>query len=266
MREDEALKKAAGLTFPQLDKKLKGYARKGRFYYSKFTLESPIDIQAFDVKKLAPQEATYLLGDYFLQAGFDSERAEAFFEESIVHDPKHARAIAGLANIKMSTDIESAASLIRSAKAFAPDDPFVATISGHIQSSKLRAAEDEAQKRRLWNKAVREYNKAITADERNLEAIWAADEMYADKERWDKATSLFTHVFSLAPSNYTARTSMIRASFATNKPDQAEYIANIIRNNNHFSEEGLKKFENWYQKTKTAYLDFSEQGEVKGGR
>lgn len=252
--EAEALQQSMGITFKELNALLKSYSRKRRFKYTEITLKDPLTDEQLAVSKLGRADAAFHIGEYFLQAGFDTERAERYFDESLKHNPLHAGSLAGKANVAMygcaQSGCKEAKSIVDSAKMVAPDDPFVATISGHINAKMMSFEATPEKKKMLRNSAVRDYNKAINSGGTNLEAISGAANLYAREGRWDKAYELYELVHYNAPSNHSARISMIRAHIARGEGEAAETIANRIRTNNHFSQDGLARFEKWYARAK----------------
>lgn len=250
--ETDALKQSMDMTFKQLNKKLRLYARKRIFEYSEITLVDPFVESLLEVQKLERHDTAYQLAEFFLRSADDSVRAEKFFDESLKHDAEHVGSIAGKANIAMfrcdDDDCKEAKALIDAAKRLNSEDSFVRTISGHINIAMMYRETSPDVKSELRRYAVRDYNQAINNGGLNLEAIAAAASLYEKEGRWNKAKELREVVYYNARSNHSARISMIRAYLNNDELEPAKVIANTIRHNHHFSDEGIARFETWYQK------------------
>ncbi len=257
--EEEALRQAMGMSFSDLDRALKDYARKGRYYYSKIVLKDPLKQSDIKIRELSSAEVSFKLGEYFLHGGGDSSRAKTYFDQALGHQSNHVGALAGLASLALLVCKEKicneAQSLINQALELKPAHVFATTISGHLNARKMRMSNSELEQKEYWNKAVRDYNVAISSDEINIEAITSAGNLYASKGRWSRALDLFETAYSYAPSNYSMRAYMIQAYLANGEISEAEKMANKVRNNNHFSDQDIADFEKWYLTVKELHSD-----------
>jgi len=145
---EEAVQSAFNFGIKELNAKLKNYKR-GPFYYSQITLKSPIDIGQIKVRRLAPQEVAYEIGEFVLQGRGHFGDARPFFETALSITPDYADALAGLANTYLGSDQAKMMTYVEKAKAIDKANPWVATISGHLHSWQMRTGESERGKKRI---------------------------------------------------------------------------------------------------------------------
>ena len=244
MNVESAVEAAFEMTIDELNLKLKRYLR-GPIYYTRITLKSPLKTEDITVRRLPPHEALYEVGEFLLQAGRSFKRSRPFFEKALELNPDYPDALAGLANTYLGQDTDRMEEYLSKARELQSNNPWVATIDGHMHLSLMRKAKDNAVKDKLWNKAAKSYNLAINSGEINVEAITSAASMYADRNRWDKYYELSSIAYAIAPSNYNVRTQLIHAAVQNDKLDIAENVAKQVRLNHHMSTANIERFETW---------------------
>ena len=243
----DAIEQTTNNNFDDFENELRAYARKQKHSFQEIHLENPLDVNELSVVKLSKAEANYQIGEFILQARNNMDVARSFFEKAVEIDNQHVNAITGLANTYLGSDIEKMTRLIDQAKGIEPNNPWLATVSGHLNSWKMNIAEDEATRKEFWNKAARDYNVAINSSSLNVEAISAAASLYWNAKRYEKFLELTELTYLIAPSNYNIRTKLIAAYVTNNQLEKAEEIATLVRRNHHMSSEQLEKFEEWYK-------------------
>lgn len=248
VKPNDAIEQSTGLSFSDFEKELKKYSRKRKFNYSKITLTSPLAVTDIPIRKLKQDEALYHIGEFALQVWGDFKLSKPFFEKAIEINPRNANALAGLANTYLGHDDVKMTELISKAKSIEPNNAWVATISGHLNSRRMKASTDDKQKIKYWNQAVRDYNIAINSGKINVEAITAAANLYFKKDRYKSALGLLETAYTLAPNNNSIRRRLIALYLASDEKDQAQNIANKVRRNHHLSDKGIDNFEKWYAK------------------
>lgn len=249
----EATERALGMSLKQLDRALKKYKGGRKMYFSRITLASPLSTDDIRIEKLRPAEQLYELGEFILQTMAEMELARPLFEHALKLEPNYANALAGLANTYFGSDEPLARELIGKAKAADKENPWVATISGHLNFRMYTQAGAEEQPA-LRTATVRDYNKAINLGGPNLEALLSAANLYLYEQRHDKALELLSHAWQYAANNHNLRLSLIQAYLGTGKLEQAEAISQLVRQNYHWSEETMQSFEEWYAKAVAAVL------------
>jgi len=214
-------------------------------------MKSPFKDSDIEVRELDKAEIVYQMGEFALQTNLGYSASRPFFEKALEHKPDYADALTGMANTYLGVDIEKMAELIARSKEIDPSNPWTATISGHLNGWKLRQQDDKESRKKYWNLAVRDYNRAIQANEANLEAILAAASLYARNNRNEKSLELTEHAYMIAPSNFEIRTRLIYGYLKSRQTEKAESIANSIRRNHHMSDANIKRFEDWYAKSRS---------------
>jgi tetratricopeptide (TPR) repeat protein len=87
--------------------------------------------------------------------------AARLFEQSLEHDPEHARSLAGLAGVRLRAgDLERASDLLERAEALAPDAEWVHTLRGNLSLARARASEN-AQRAAQLEAARAAYRRAV---------------------------------------------------------------------------------------------------------
>lgn len=242
----DAIEQSTNLSFSDFEKELKKHSRQRRHYFSHINLSSPLDVNDIQIKKLSPDEALYQLGEFALQARGDFTLSKPFFEKAIDINPQNADAFAGLANTYLGRDDAKVSELIDKAKSIEPENPWVATISGHLNGNKMKKAKNTEEKEKFWNQAARDYNTAINSGKINVEAITSAALLYSYNREYKKSLELFEIAYDLAPNNHSIRLNLIVQYLANKKKDLADIIATKVRLNHHLSDQRIDEFEKWY--------------------
>lgn len=248
----EAIEQSTNMNFADFEKALRQHAKQRKYSYSKITMQSPFKDSDIEVRRLNKAEITYQIGEFALQTGLGYTASRPFFEKAIELKPDYADALTGMANTYLNIDMQKMTELIARSKEIDSNNPWTATISGHLNGWKLREQDDEESRKKYWNLAVRDYNQAINSEEVNLEAIVAAAGLYARNNRNEKYLELTEYAYVIAPSNFQIRTRLIYGYLQNRQIEKAESIANSIRRNHHMSEASIKSFEDWYAKSKSA--------------
>jgi len=247
---DQAFAQSFNMSYQELDKVLRRYARSKYFSYAKIPLKQSLSTANFTSKKLQPEEILFELGEFMLNSMNAQEEARVFFERVLEINPEYANAIAGIANIEMFDDLAKAKKLAEQAKSLDATSSWVSTVSGHVYSRFSRAAEDETDRIKYWNKAVRNFNHAINSDGINVEAISSAADLYFSAGRFDKARNLLEIAYEFAPTNYSLRRQLISVYSALGETQLMDKIVTQVETNHHMSDAALAAFENWISKIK----------------
>ncbi len=255
----EAIEQSTGMSLSDFEKTLRKHAKQRRHSYSQITLKSPFQDSDIQVRRLSDAEAVYEIGVFALQTSLGYSTSRPFFEKALKLKPDYANALTGLANTYLSSDSGKMTELINRSKEIEPKNPWTATISGHLNGWKMDEHDDEKSQKKYWNLAVKDYNLAIKIDDANLEAILAAADLYAKKNRNEKYLELIEYAYIVAPSNYQIRTRLIYGYLQSKQVEKADSIANLIRRNHHMSESNIKRFEDWYAKSKSDACDNDEE-------
>ncbi len=256
MAEQQALQYAVGLSFSELDTELRRYLKKG-IYKKRAKSIRPI-VAAVNVsvtaKQLRTNEVMSALGLFFLQSEAKPELAKPLFERALRLNLNNAHALAGLANIALfarnKSSLLRAQGLINQALKLAPQAPFVNTVSGHVFRQKIQFANTRLEQEAFLVEAASRYNIAMHAAPEQTEAAWSAACLYAANQHWGKALSLYQRVYDRVPNNYAAQRSVVEALLMLHHSDAAEAMANKVRNNHHMMDDGVARFEQWYEKSK----------------
>lgn len=245
------------MSFKEMNTALRKHARKRRHSFKGMTLDSS-KTPKIEASQLNPQDALFELGEYLLNGSHTKgyEAAKALFDRAIELDPKHANTLAGLANLYMFDDLDKASQYIERALQNEPDNPWVLTISGHINQNKMKAAQGKQESDKYWNLAARDYNRAINSGEINVEAIAAASRLYLSKGNLDKAIELLEAALSFAPGVNSLQYDLIQLYLSNGNDASAEKLIASFRQANHLSASGLEEFETWLKKVR------SEQNKV----
>lgn len=247
---DEAFMKSFEMDFKELDTLLKVYKRSKRYSYWEMSLKNHWKIEDYKVQTLATDDVLYELGELLLNGRNAHDEARMLFERVVELNPQHASALAGLANIHMFKELDKAHTLITKAKEADVDNPWVSTISGHINAIYALKAKTKEGYQQYKNLAVKDYNHAINSSGLNLEAIVAAANMYSNEGRWVKAKELIEIAYGYAPSNYRLREKLIYVSLALGDIEGADQIIQLVKLNNHMSELAMENFNTWVEKTR----------------
>ncbi len=243
---DEAIPSAFNVTLEELEEALKEYARKWTFRYSKFDFDISVEKGDFTAERLTRDAAAFEIGYFLTRHPGGYKKASSYFEHALSINPDSADALAGLASILSYNDFEKAKSYIEKAKSIDPDSPWVATISGHINSTLYRSETQESQKVLRWNAAIRDYNIAIRDEDHGLVALASVANLYASKKQWEIYDRIVGAAMQLAPSNSTVRRQAIIANVMNGRKDSADFIAELVMSSTHATDESLKYFERWY--------------------
>ena len=242
-----AVEQAFGMSIETLTKELRAYGVNGKLKYSKIFLNSPAVIVDLAVEKMSVDQAAFELGEFLLHGQSSTELARNLFELSLAKNESNVGSLAGLAKISLLEDFDRADELIEMAKKISPTNPWVAIVSGQINSRKRGAAVDGSEKQEYWNRAINDYNLAIKGEDTILQALDSVAGMYASKKNWTKYDQVVGAALELAPSNQSVRYMAIIANIKNGRRDSAEFIANLIRVNSHLSSKSLSSFESWYE-------------------
>ncbi len=251
---EDAVNQALGMSLRKLDRELRAYAKQSTHYYTKVSLSSELETGELSITKLSKDVAAFEVGEFVAQSRKLPELAEALYDESLGHNSTNANALAGLARIRFRKDFSSGESLIARAKALEPENPWVATVSGHINANKYLLVADTNEKARLWNNAISDYNQAIKEKPLNLDALYAVAQLYLIKgnslEEYDRVVGA---ALDIAPSNNSVRRAAIVANLMNQRLDSAEFLADLVRTNSHLSAEGLEQFNKWFENQSEKY-------------
>ena len=248
----DAVQKVFGVDLETLDGRLKLYMKRKARQYARLTLENPLATKEISVRKLAPQEIAFNLGYFTLQARGSQEQARPFFIAALTGQDNKASALAGLANTYLGSDLAEMDRLISKAKVADEGNPWVATVSGHLNRTFMEKATNQEEVDAYWNLAIRDYNKAIIAEPTNIEAILSATGMYGNRGRWEEHLELSEVLYEIAPSNYVVRTNLILSYLRNNQMEAAAKVADLIRRHHHLSARAIEQFERWYDEQRNA--------------
>lgn len=246
VKPKQALEESLDVSFSEFEKALKKYSRQRRFKYKTISIRNTFDNNEIKVNQLTADEVVYQLGDLALQNRGGYDQARPFFEKAISLNSSNANALAGLANTYLGSDDEKMASLIKKAKKVDPKNPWVATVSGHLNNRRFRMEENIKRKNLYRNQAVQDFNIAINSGKMNVEAIYGASTFYLIEKDYSKALELAMFAYDLAPSNHKVRTRLISLFLANKETPKALNVYNKVVNHHHGSEQSIVKFEKWY--------------------
>ena len=254
-----AIEQSSGLSFSEFEKDLRKYSRR-KLNYQRISLSSPLKNKELAIRKLSKSEAVYRIGDFILQAGRGHLKARPYFEKALEIDPQYANAMAGLANTYLGKDIAKMTNLIDEAQSIEPDNPWAATVSGHLYSWKRNIENDKATKKIYWNKAIRNYNLALSSETINLEALLAAASLCWDVKKYDKYIELIELAYIAAPSNFEVQSKLIKAYLSNNQHNKAQSLATSLRKDSLISAKSISKFDDWYEELLN---EFPEKIQIK---
>lgn len=243
--EQDAIAKAFSMTIPELEWDLKKYLNNKRVKYFKVHIDRKVERELskyVDNKKNAPTKVptTYLdydepvvskitnqyalnyIGEIF---AIDSQRlsdAEYIFDSILKSDPKNVAAMAQKSGLFLESDFAQSKSILEKARKIDAENPLVAKISGLVYKTEMEQAETPEKRKQLWNKAVRNLNRAINAEDIDLEALYHGAKMYMQKERWQKASELLDVALYYAPNETDFQLEQIICLYQLDKKDQAE--------------------------------------------
>ena len=254
-----AAQQAFGMTLDELNTAVKSYVDSPReMRYLSIELKQPLELKDFTVHKLSPEELLTEFALFTLRSELGSDKANDWLQHALKINPQHAPALAGLAQTHLDQDLEKAQTYFEQANQLAPNDPYVATVKGHLyrQLLALKAEQtgDAEAKSDYWTQAVHGYNTAINSGILNVEALVGAAYLYTGRESDAKVVELLSFAYQYAPNNSAVQYSLIRALLRNQNAIEADQIATIIRNNPHSTRHQLENFEAWYQELRTAYL------------
>lgn len=260
MALEEAAERALGMSLDALNDEVKRYVNAPKkMRYLSITLAKSLTLEDFSVEELTPEALLTELAIFALRSYHGYDKANLWLQHALTINPKYAPALAGLAQTHLAKDIQQAKTYIDQAQALAPDDPYVATVKGHIYSGLFKftstEADEEATKTDYWTQAVRAYNQAINSGTINVEALVGASDLYYGRQSSDKIVELLQFAYQFAPNNSEVKQRLVWGLLHNQQFEEADYIADVIRNNPHHTDESLANFEKWFQTTKAKFQE-----------
>ncbi len=261
---EEAVNKGLNVTFLELDRELKAYAKTRRLPYSVVSLENGWNIPKPEAKRLQTSEILAEVGRFLISRGVVYVEGEAeikgveeyrgraeviakdLFERALELNPEEPVALPGLAFLTKKGDPNAAMPSLDKALALPVVSSDSYSLEGERQVLLMSQATDESVKLEHRKKAVRAFNKAIKLDGENVQAMASAASLYAFEEKWETAAALLEGAVSIAPSNSSLRKELILVNLNSGNLDAAEHQAAIIRRDAHLNPKSKKAFEDWY--------------------
>lgn len=258
-----AAQQAFDITLEELNSAVKHYAYSpSRMRYLSIELNKSLELNDLTVHKLRPEELFTEFALFSLRTDLGSDKAITWFEHALEINPLYAPALAGLAQTYVDQDLEKALHYFEQANHLAPNDVYVATVKGHVYrqllTHKTEQTSDTTQKAAYWRQAVQGYDTAINSSTGNVEALVGAAHLYTGRQPDELVIELLRFAYQFAPSNTAVQKHLIRALLRNQNTLQADLIANIIRNNPHYTQHQLENFEQWYQELRAVYLRSEE--------
>lgn len=260
MELEEAAERALGMSLDALNDEVRQYVNAPKkMRYLSITLAKSLKLEDFSVEELTPETLLTELAIFALRSHHGYDKADRWLRHALTINPEYAPALAGLAQTHLPKDIQQAKTYIDQAQALAPNDPYVATVKGHIYSGLFKftstEADEQATKTDYWTQAVRAYNQAINSGTINVEALVGASDLYYGRQSSDKIVELLQFAYQFAPNNGEVKQRFVWGLLHNQQFEDADYIADVIRNNPHHTDESLANFEKWFQTTKAKFQE-----------
>ena len=263
--QETAVNQGLGVSFLELDREIREYAKTRRLPYSVITLENGWELPTPKTRRLTSSDILAEAGRFItshprvLVRGETEKEASAkyrqrsvkaaksMFERSLEIDPNNEVALPGLARLVGHENPESGQSLLAKALEAPSISPDAYVMEGEQELALMRSAKEAAARLQHRKNAVRAFNKAIKLDAENVQAMVAAASLYEHEEKWETAIALLEGAVAVAPSNSSLRKELILAHLGAGQPEAAELEAVIIRRDAHHTQESLQEFEDWYK-------------------
>lgn len=244
--DHDAIKEAFAMTISELERELKRYLKNRRVLYFKVHIDRKVERELqkyvnnkdssqtkistanleFDgditVSKILSQDALNFIGEVLALEARRYSDADYVFESVLQSDPSNVVALARKSELFIESDLSKAKSILEMARKVNPNDPSVAKASGVIYKIEMEQAQTPELKKELWNKAVRNLNKAINAEDMDLEALYYGAKMYMEKQRWQKASELLDVALFYAPNETDFQLEQIICLYQLSKKEEAE--------------------------------------------
>jgi hypothetical protein len=256
---NDASQQAFGMSLDELNTAVKKYVRTpDKMRYLSIELKKPLELKEFSVQQLEPADLLAEFGLYAWRSNHGADKANAWFKHALTLKPDHARALAGLAQTHLASNFDQAYNYLERAKQLAPNDPYVATVQGHVYrrlvNQNAKQENDPEKHQQYWRQAVQGYNTAINSGTINVEALLGAARLYTGHQPESKVVELLKFAYQFAPKNITVQNQLIQGLLRNQEADNADLIAGIVRNNPHMADAQRAKFEDWYQDLRQTYL------------
>ncbi len=250
---DQAVASGFEMTYAELDAELKKYSRANKHNFGTATLDKSWDASELKVEKLQASETLYEVGEFMLSAHDLKAKSRPLFERSLELDDTNPDSYAALAKTYLTDDLAMSTNLIEKAKAEGLKSPWLTTMSGHVNARRLVNSKDNTSKENFRKLAIENYQDAINSQKVNVEAELAIVALYAQEGNWQQAKQVAEAAFLHAPSNEAVRRRLLMTYLATGQEDYANRVVSLIKNNQHWSADSEKAFDEWLVKLRARF-------------
>jgi tetratricopeptide (TPR) repeat protein len=237
-----AFEEAFGITAKDLNREVKRYLDRGRFFFLQMKIDQLLPDFEPQVIRLSREQASLALAQIALRRG-ELDQAERWFTIATADEATRPQAEAGRGDVlKFRGEFEAAQPHFETAVALAPSDPYCQLDLAEYWHDRATNPDDTGNRMEYLERARDHYLKAWKLDDSMPEVYAMYGQTFViEGKRYDKAIDMLEEAEYLLPSNIDVRLMLAEAYLGADRKEDAGDAARSVLAWSHDESDAAKR-------------------------